>query len=132
LADRRRRISVRDEADVGGGRQTTGGSGLTRFIKRLSHGDRKPPAAVLPAAPPQRRNDAARRSAEPLTPSGVRLPPPPPPSLTGTKRHRVEFGRALSSRRSTSVLGLNSVGTASQKTTRTVVRPAAQRAIRYR
>ena len=139
LADRRRRTSIRDEVDVGGGTSTckrqggvTGresGSGLTRFIKRLSQGDHKthaPPSLVLP----NRRNDSsARRPAQPMTPSAARLQPPP--SSSGTKRHAVESSQALATRRSTSVLGLNSVNSVFHKT-QTVTRSTAQRAIRYR
>ena len=130
IADRRRRTSVRDELDAGGPCKTGGGvtrressSGLARFIKRLSHGDRKAHAPV-PSAPPQ------RRPAEPATPSSSARTNRPPP-LTGSKRHAAESSRTLASRRSTSVLGLNTVGTASQKT-QLGTRSAAQRAIRYR
>jgi len=138
LADRRRRTSIRDEVDVGGPTSTCrrpaggvagreSGSGLTRFIKRLSHGDRKTHAA--PPSVPSRRNDSiARRTAEPSTPAGAR--PQPPPS-TGTKRHSVQSSQILAARRSSSVLGLNSVGSASQKTP-VVTRSTAQRTIRYR
>lgn len=141
LADRRRRVSVRDEVDVVGqtnvcGRQTgdvTAGressSGLTRFIKRLSQGDRKTHAPPPPPASARRRNDAgARKPAQPTTPSAAR--PQPPPS-SGTKRNAVESSRALVARRSTSVLGLNSVNSVSQKS-QLVSRTAVQRTIRYR
>jgi len=120
LADRRRR--------VGGEVEGRGGGGFTRFIKRLSTGDRKTLATVAPAP---RHSGAPRPAEPPLTPAGAR---PQPPPLTGTcsKRRAVEPTRTLSSRRSTSVLGLNVVGTAAQKAPRTAVRPQAQRAIRWR
>ena len=152
LADRRRRTSIRDEVDVIGGTGGTGqrrqagvvagressSSGLTRFIKRLSHGDRKVHA---PPPPPtsQRRNDisAGRQAtpAKPTTPASARLQQQQKhlqESLTATKRHAVDDSRALAARRSTSVLGLNTVGGAVSRKTETVSRSAAQRAIRYR
>ena len=141
LADRRRRISVRDETDVVARtsvceRQTcdvTGresGSGLTRFIKRLSHGDRKTHAPPPPPVSARRRNDAAARRtpAQPATPAAAARPQPPP-SSSCTKRLVAESTRALATRRSTSVLGLNSVN--SQKA-QIVSRTPAQRTIRYR
>jgi len=127
LADRRRRTGARDESDVGDRQQPAGvsgqsGSGLTRFIKRLSYGDRKAPALPLP-------HRSTRKLAQPTTPSASRQQPLPP--STGKKRHVVESSEALSTRRSTSVLGLHSVSSVSHKT-RTVSRPTAQRTIRYR
>ena len=137
LADRRRRAGVRDEVDVGGTcRRQTGSvagressSGLTRFIKRLSHGDRKTHAPPPPAVSHRRNDSSARRPAQPTTPSAARTQPPPPSS--GTRRHAVESSQALASRRSTSVLGINSVGAVSQKT-QIVTRSTVQRTIRYR
>jgi len=142
LTERRRRTSVRDEVDPGdrrtsvSGRQTgvvtgreSSGSGLTRFIKRLSQGDRKTlaPPPVTPAASTPRQTDTRRTPAQPTTPA--RTQPPPPPS-SGTKRpHAVDSRRAaLATRRSTSVLGLNSISHKSQLVTRT----AAQRTVRQR
>ena len=127
LAERRRR----HEVETSTCRRQTGGSGLTRFIKRLSHGDRKtcvPP----PPASAQRRNDSnTSKPSLPTTPCASR-PVPPPPTLTGTKRNATVSSRALGTpRRSTSVLGLNSVGTAHKKT-QNVTRLTAQRTIRYR
>ena len=139
LADRRRRTSIRDEADVAGRtnvceRQTCditrreSSSGLTRLIKRLSHGDRRTHAPPPPAST-RRRNDAGvrRPAAQPATPAAAR--PQPPPSSSGTKRLVAESSRALAMRRSTSVMGLNSVN--SQKA-QLVSRTQAQRTIRYR
>ena len=140
LAERRRRASVRDEVDAVGrtnvcARQAGGiprrdsSSGLTRFIKRLSHGDRKSLAPPPAPASARRRNDAGdRRPAQPVTPAAVR--PPPPSTSSGAKRHAVASSRALTTWRSTSVLGLNSVSSVSQKA-QAVTRTAPQRPMRY-